>query len=111
LVPYGTPFKGPEGGIEVREYEMMIIVDPEIRDEEISNAVNTIKEIIEKEGGSIDKIDEWGKRNLAYEIRHKKEGFYVIYYFKGNPDLPQKLRRELNLNPHILRGMVIKRGE
>ena len=102
---------GPKGGNRVREYEMMVIVDPDIGEEEISTAINGIKEIIEKEGGAIEKIDEWGKRTLAYQIRHKKEGFYVIYYFKGQTDLPQKLRREINLNPHILRGMVIKKGE
>jgi len=95
----------------VKEYEMMIIVDPDIDDEEISTSINGIKEIIEKEGGTVKKIDEWGKRTLAYEIRHKKEGFYVVYYFKGQPTLPHRLRREINLNPHILRGMVIKKGE
>ncbi len=95
----------------MRDYEMMVIIDPDIGDEAITNSINKLKQIITDNGGEVEKIDEWGKRKLAYEIRHKKEGYYVVYEFKAEPSLPDKLRRELRLNRNFMRGMIIRRGD
>lgn len=94
----------------MRDYEMMVIVDPEIGDDKIQETLEHLKKIIEGNGGKVDKIDDWGRRTLAYEIKHKKEGYYAVYYFSGEPTLPEKLRREFSLNPAIMRGMILKRG-
>ncbi len=95
----------------MREYEMMVIIDPDIGEDAIAGTIDKLKQIIIDNGGEIENIDEWGKRTLAYEIRHKKEGYYVVYQFKANPDVPDKLRRELRLNRNLMRGMIIRRGD
>ncbi len=94
-----------------RMYEMMVIIDPDIPDEEIGNTINTLKNIIEENGGELEKIDEWGKRQLAYPIKKKNEGYYAVYYFIGEPSLPDALRKEFKFNNNIMRGMIIKRGD
>lgn len=95
----------------MRDYEMMVIINPDLGDEEVSQVLEKFKEIITQGGGELEKIEEWGKRKLAYEIKHKKEGYYAVFYFKGQPDLPDRLRREIRLNPDVYRGMIIRRGD
>ncbi len=94
-----------------RSYEMMVIIDPDIPDEEIGNTIDTLKSIIEENGGELEKIDEWGKRQLAYPINKKNEGYYAVYYFIGEPSLPDALRKEFRFNKNLMRGMIIKRGD
>ena len=89
----------------------MVIIDPDLSEGDIGATIEKLKDIIVSDGGEIENIDEWGKRTLAYEIRHKKEGYYVVFYFKGKPTLPDKLRRELRLNPNLMRGMILRRGD
>lgn len=96
---------------QMREYEMMVIIDPDIGEDAIAATIDKLKQIIVDNNGEIENIDEWGKRTLAYEIRHKKEGYYVVYQFKADPTVPDKLRRELRLNRNLMRGMIIRRGD
>ncbi len=94
----------------MRKYEMMVIIDPELKEEEIKNNIEKLKEIINKdEKGKIESIDEWGKRELAYEIKHKREGYYVIYYFESEPEILEDLKKELRLNKSFLRGLIVRR--
>ena len=95
----------------MREYEVMFIVDPEIEEEEISQEIEKVKSLITEHGGEVESVDEWGKRQLAYPIRKKREGHYVVINFKGNSTLPQRLRDEIKLDSKILRSMVVRRGE
>jgi len=89
---------------------MMIVMDPDLPEEEIGATLSKLKGIIEKNGGKVEKVDEWGKRSLAYEIRHKKEGFYSVFYFKANPQLLDELKKEIRMTPQILRELIIRRG-
>jgi len=94
----------------MRKYEMMVIIDPELKEEEIKNNIEKLKEIINKnEKGKIESIDEWGKRELAYEIKHKREGYYVIYYFESEQEILEDLKKELRLNKSFLRGLIVRR--
>jgi len=94
----------------MRKYEMMVIIDPELKEEEIKNNIEKLKEIINKnEKGEIESIDEWGKRELAYEIKHRREGYYVIYYFESEPEILEDLKKELRLNKSFLRGLIVRR--
>ncbi len=93
----------------MRSYEMMVIVNADLEDSEISETLEKLSNIIKSNGGEVEKIDEWGRRTMAYEIRHKKEGYYAVYYFKGDNELPEKIRRELRLNQDLLRGMIVRR--
>ncbi|RKY98555.1 MAG: 30S ribosomal protein S6 [Candidatus Hydrothermota bacterium] len=94
----------------MRKYEMMVIIDPELKEEEIKNNIEKLKGIINKnEKGKIESIDEWGKRELAYEIKRKREGYYVIYYFESEPEILEDLKKELRLNKSFLRGLIVRR--
>jgi len=95
----------------LRPYEMMVIVNPDLEESEISDTIEKLSSLIKSNGGELEKVDEWGRRTMAYEINHKKEGYYAVFYFKGETDLPDKIRRELRLNPNLLRGMIIRRDE
>jgi len=92
-----------------RTYEIMLVLDPELSEEERTKILEKTKGIITKDDGKINTVDEWGVRKLAYEIRHKKEGYYIVLEFSGSVDLPEKLRREFNLNQAILRGIVFRK--
>jgi small subunit ribosomal protein S6 len=89
----------------------MVIVDPDVDDAQISEAIGKLKKIITDDGGEVEKVDEWGRRTMAYEINNKKEGYYAIIHFKGSVELPDRLRREIRLNPQIMRGMIVRRDE
>ncbi len=91
-------------------YEVMFIVDPILDDEKRAAAVDNVKAIIEAEG-TIDKVDIWGMRKLAYPIRKKNEGFYVVIGFQAGPDLPKELDRKLKIFDDIMRHLIINKDE
>lgn len=93
----------------MRLYEMMVIVNPEVEDTGVSDVVEKLSQLVKENGGDVEKVDEWGRRTMAYEIDHKKEGYYAVFYFQGDMDLPDKIRREIRLNPNILRGIILRR--
>ena len=69
----------------MRPYELMVILDPEIDERTVAPSLDTFLKVIRKDGGSIDKVDIWGKRRLAYEIAKKTEGIYAVVNFKAEP--------------------------
>lgn len=95
----------------LREYEMMVLLDPDLSDEEISQSLSGLRKLIEESGGEVERVDEWGRRSLAYEIRHKREGYYAVLYFKAGPEVPDRLRHHVQFNKNFMRGMVLRRGE
>lgn len=92
-------------------YEMMVIINPDLEESEISDTLEKLSNLIKNNAGKLENLDEWGRRTMAYEINHKKEGYYAVFYFEGEAALPDKIRRELRLNPNLLRGMIIRRDE
>ena len=95
----------------LREYELMVLLDPDLSDEEISKTLEGLQDLIKENGGEIEGVDEWGRRSLAYEIRHKREGYYAVLYFKGGPDMPDRIRHHIQFNKNFMRGMILRRGE
>jgi len=92
-----------------RKYEMMIILNPDIEDQERDDIINLIREKVEKDG-TIENIDEWGKREMAYEIQHKKEAYYYVLNFETTPENADNLKNMLNLRKkEVLRYMAIRR--
>ena len=92
-----------------RKYEMMIILNPDIEDQERDDIINLIREKVEKDG-TIENIDEWGKREMAYEIQHKKEAYYYVLNFETTPEKADNLKNMLNLRKkEVLRYMAIRR--
>ena len=94
-----------EGGDSMKKYEVMFIVN--VADEEvIKSAVELVKSTIGKIGG--DKEDEWGKRQLAYEVKHQTEGYYVVIDFQADPAQIKELDRVIKIHEEIIRHIIIK---
>ena len=92
-----------------RKYEMMIILNPDLEDQEREEIINLIKNKVE-EDGSVENVDKWGKREMAYEIQHKKEAYYYVLNFETTPEIADSLKKTLNLRKkEILRYMVIRK--
>lgn len=92
----------------MRHYETMFIVKPTLVEEEIKARIDFYKEVITKNGGSIETCLDMGMRNLAYEIKKSKRGYYFVIYFKADPSLVLELERLYRINEDILRFIVIK---
>ncbi len=90
------------------KYEGVFILKPNMEEEENKSQIERIKEIIEGNSGKIDKIDEWGQRRLAYEIKKNKEGYYTIINFQAEADLVKELDRTSKINDNIIRHMIIR---
>jgi small subunit ribosomal protein S6 len=92
----------------MRRYEVMIILDPDLEEKTIAPSLETFLNVIRSDGGSVNNIDTWGKRRLAYEINHKTEGYYVVLDLEANPAAIAELDRQLNLNEAVVRTKVTR---
>lgn len=97
----------PKGEI-MKLYETMFILKPTLVEEEIKTRLEFFKEVITKNGGEIETCLDMGMRNLAYEIKKNKRGYYFVIYFKAKPSLILELERNYRINEEILRFIVIK---
>lgn len=93
----------------MNKYEALYIITPEIEDEALKAVVEKFNGIVTGNGGEIEKVDEWGKRRLAYAIDYKTEGYYVLITFQGAPELPRELERNFKNDEGILRYIVVKK--
>ena len=92
----------------MRRYEGMIIIDPILDEETIKGKIEDVKKIIEKHG-RIEKVDEWGNRRLAYPIKKREEGYYLVIEFEADSNAIHELRRYLDIGTDYLRYMFIRR--
>lgn len=89
-------------------YETMFILKPTLVEEEIKSRIDFFKEVITKNGGEIETCLDMGMRNLAYEIKKNKRGYYFVIYFKAQANLILELERNYRINEEILRFIVLK---
>ena len=89
------------------KYETIFIVNPNLNEEETAEVVAKFRTLIE-ENATIDKVDEWGKRKLAYEINDEAEGHYVIFNFDSEPAFPAEFERVAGITDGVLRTLVVK---
>jgi small subunit ribosomal protein S6 len=89
-------------------YELVLIISPEVADEEMPDFITKLSELVNKVGGSVDEINQWGKKQLAYPIKRSTEGNYVLTKLKLKPDLTKELEANLRLSGKILRHLLIK---
>lgn len=89
------------------KYETMLITSAALDEEASAALVGKFKSLIEA-NGTIDSIDEWGKRRLAYPINDKPEGYYVLVTMQAPAELPKEIERNLRINENVLRSLVIK---
>ena len=92
----------------MNKYEVMYVIDPTLEDSVRNELISYFSGIVEKNAGMIDRIDEWGKRRLAYAINYKTEGYYVLMYIQGPSELPRELERNFKINDKVLRYLVIR---
>jgi len=90
----------------LRKYETIIVIDSLLKLEEIEGIINKYERFISANGGQIETVDRWGKRRLAYEIKKRQYGFYVLIRFDAPPGMIKQLDREYRLNEYLLRTMT-----
>lgn len=90
----------------MRNYELLVILQPDLDEASIEDANNKIEGWINEAGGKIEKTDKWGKRQLAYEIRKLREGYYVLYQVNMPPTFTTELERNLRFLEPVMRHMV-----
>ena len=92
----------------MNQYEVMYVIDAALEDGARAELIERFSELVKKNGGEIDRVDEWGKRRLAYAINYKTEGYYVLMYIKGPAELPKELERNFQISDKILRSLIIR---
>jgi small subunit ribosomal protein S6 len=92
----------------MRHYEMMIILDPSLEEGTVQPSLEQFLTVVTAEGGTVDKVDMWGKRRLAYEIDKRSEGIYAVIDMMAMPDSVAELDRQLGLNEAVLRTKVLR---
>src|SRR4051812_26961644 len=99
----------PVGGENVlRHYEIMVILDGSLEERTVAPSLDTYLNVIRTSGGSVEKLDVWGRRRLSYEINKKTEGIYAVIDLQASPESVAELDRQLRLNESVLRTKVIR---
>jgi small subunit ribosomal protein S6 len=93
----------------VIDYEILLMLDPELPDERQNEIVSRTRELIERGGGRIETHDVWGRRKLAYEIDHKPEGAYHLLTFAAEPAALDEVSRVLKITDGVMRHMAVRR--
>jgi small subunit ribosomal protein S6 len=92
----------------LRAYEVMVILDPSLEERTVGPSLDKYLNVIRKDGGSVESVDIWGRRRMAYEIKKNQEGIYAVVNLTAEPDSVKELDRQLTLNESILRTKVIR---
>jgi len=95
----------------MHQYELMVILDPEIDERTVAPSLDKFLNVIRNDGGTIDKVDIWGRRRLAYEINKKSEGIYAVVDFTSSSDATVELDRQLKLSEAVMRTKVLRAEE
>jgi small subunit ribosomal protein S6 len=94
----------------MRQYELMVILDPETEERAVGTTMDKFLAVVKNDGGTVDNVDIWGRRRLAYDIKKKSEGIYTVVNFTAEPATAQELDRQLNLNESIMRTKLLRPG-
>ena len=92
----------------MRQYELMVILDPELDERTVAPSLDKFLSVVTKDGGSVDNVDIWGRRRLAYEIRKKSEGIYAVINLTAEPSDVKELDRQFTINEEIMRTKVMR---
>jgi small subunit ribosomal protein S6 len=94
-----------------RKYELVYVVSPDATDDQVTDLHNQVDAIVQRLGGQLERTDNWGRRKLAYEIGHHKEGFYVLEVITGSGELMKEIDRRLKVTEGLLRHLVVRVDE
>lgn len=92
----------------MRKYEVMIILDPDLEERTVAPSLETYLNVVRNDEGTVDNVDIWGRRRLAYEIQKKSDGIYAVVELTCKPETVAELDRQLSLNEVVLRTKVIR---
>jgi small subunit ribosomal protein S6 len=92
----------------MRKYECMYILDPGLADEQQEPIIDRFKNLVGDNGGTVEAVDKWERRRLAYEVKGKREGVYVVMNFSGEPSTEAELGRVLGISEGILRHLIVR---
>ncbi len=95
----------------MRDYEVLYIVRADLDDDNVQDAVKRVNTLIERSGGTPDGTNLWGKRKLAYDVKHQKEGSYVLQDFHLDPDRVPELEASLKITEEVLRHLIVRKPE
>jgi small subunit ribosomal protein S6 len=92
----------------MRAYELMVILDPNLEERTVQPSLETYLNVVTNDGGTVDNVEVWGRRRLAYEIAKNAEGIYAVVTLQAEPATVKELDRQLTLNESVLRTKVIR---
>jgi len=92
----------------MRNYELMVILDPDLEERTVQPSLETYLNLVTQDGGSVESIDVWGRRRLAYEVDKNTEGIYAVVSLSAEPATVKELDRQLGLNESVLRTKVMR---
>ncbi len=92
----------------MNKYEVLYVIDAAMEDQARSELIAQFGELMANNGATVEKVDEWGKRRLAYPINFKNEGYYVLVNFTAAPEFPRELERNFEINENIIRYLVTR---
>lgn len=95
----------------MRQYETMYVLKADIEAEQTAELVTKYQSLITEQGGEIDQVQEMGKRRLAYEIDHHREGFYVLMHYSSGTGVVEELERVMRIDDSVLRYLTVRLGE
>ncbi|MDY6973860.1 MAG: 30S ribosomal protein S6, partial [Thermodesulfobacteriota bacterium] len=92
----------------MKYYETLYLINPNLAEEDYKSVVSKFNSIVEKNNGVVIKIDEWGKRTLAYEVKKFGKGYYVLLQYCGEPGITAELKRDMSIDDRVLKYQTIK---
>ncbi len=95
----------------MNKYELAVVVSAKIEDEERAQVIDKCKALVERFGGTITEVDEWGKKRLAYEVQKMKEGFYYFIRFDAEPNVPAEIESRVRIMDNVIRYLVVRQDE
>lgn len=93
----------------MNKYEALYILNASLDDAAKDSLIERFKSVVEGEGGSVESVDKWGVKKLAYEIAFKSEGYYVLMTFEAKPETPAELERQMRISDDVMRFIVVKK--
>ena len=92
----------------MRNYELMVILDPDLEERTVAPSLDRYLNLVRQGGGSVEKLDVWGRRRLAYEVDKRSEGIYAVVDLTAEPETVKELDRQLGLNEAVMRTKVVR---
>ena len=92
----------------MRPYEVMVIFDADLEEEAVRSAVDRATQLLQSRGAELGYVDFWGKRRFAYEVKHRTEGYYVVFQARSEPAAMDELHRVLSLADEVIRHKVLR---